>query len=75
MHWFFAHAWKMMGAYSASITAFCKNILPIFLPKNTPSFLFIMTWTTPGIILRIISARIIKKFKIEAKPRFSAKIK
>jgi hypothetical protein len=47
------------------------------MPENTPSFVFIITWTAPGIILGIISARIIKKyktkFKIEAKPSFSAK--
>lgn len=79
MHWFFAHAGKMMGAYSAAITAFCVNIVPRFLPENTPSFVFILTWTAPGIIIGIVSARIIKKyktkFKIEAKPSLSAKIK
>jgi uncharacterized membrane protein len=72
MHWFFAHAGKMMGAYSAAMTAFCVNIVPRFLPENTPSFVFIMMWTAPGIIVGIVSARIIKKyqakFKIEAKP-------
>jgi len=79
MHWFFAHAGKMMGAYTAAITAFCVNIIPRIMPENTPSFIFIITWTAPGIILGIISARIIKKFKtkfkIEAKPSFPAKIK
>lgn len=79
MHWFFAHAGKMMGAYSAAITAFCVNIVPRFLPENTPSMVFIMTWTAPGIIIGIVSARIIKKyqvkFKIEAKPSLPAKIK
>lgn len=79
MHWFFAHAGKMMGAYTAAITAFCVNIVPRFMPENTPSFVFILTWTAPGIILGIVSARIIKKyktkFKIEVKPSLSAKIK
>lgn len=79
MHWFFAHAGKMMGAYTAAITAFCVNIVPRFLPENTPSFVFILTWTAPGIILGIVSARIIKKykikFKIAEKPSLSAKIK
>jgi uncharacterized membrane protein len=79
MHWFFAHAGKMLGAYSAAITAFCVNIVPRFMPENTPSFVFIMTWTAPGIIIGILSARIIKKyktkFKIEAKSSLSAKIK
>lgn len=79
MHWFFAHAGKMMGAYTAAITAFCVNIVPRFMPENTPSFVFILTWTAPGVILGILSARIIKKykikFKIETKPSLSAKIK
>lgn len=79
MHWFFAHAGKMMGAYTAAITAFCVNIVPRFMPENTPSFVFILTWTAPGVILGIVSARIIKKykikFKIETKPSLFAKIK
>ena len=79
MHWFFAHAGKMMGAYSAAITAFCVNIVPRFFPENTPFFVFIIMWTAPGVIIGILSARIIKKyqvkFKIEVKPSISAKIK
>ncbi len=79
MHWFFAHAGKMMGAYTAAVTAFCVNIVPRFLPENTPSFMFLLTWTAPGVILGIVSARIIKKykikFKIETKPSLSTKIK
>jgi hypothetical protein len=69
----------MMGVYSATITAFCVNKLPRFLPESTLSFVFIMTWTAPGIILGIITARIIKKYKIKFKIGsercFSAKIK
>jgi hypothetical protein len=79
MHWFFAHAGKMMGAYTAAITAFCVNIVPRFLPDNTPSFVFILTWTAPGVILGILSARIIKKYKVKfkmaEKPNLSAKLK
>ncbi|WP_064198328.1 MULTISPECIES: hypothetical protein [Emticicia] len=79
MHWFFAHAGKMMGAYTAAITAFCVNIVPRFLPDNTPSFVFILTWTAPGVILGILSARIIKKYKVKfkmaEKPSLSAKLK
>jgi uncharacterized membrane protein len=79
MHWFFAHAGKMMGAYSAAITAFCVNIVPRFFPENTPFFVFIIMWTAPGVIIGILSARIIKKyqvkFKIEEKPSIFAKIK
>ena len=79
MHWFFAHAGKMMGAYSAAITAFCVNIVPRFFPENTPFFVFIIMWTAPGVIIGILSARIIKKyqakFKIEAKPSIFSRIK
>ena len=79
MHWFFAHAGKMMGAYSAAITAFCVNIVPRFFPENIPFFVFIIMWTAPGIIIGILSARILKKykvkFKIEAKPSIFSKTK
>lgn len=54
MHWFFAHAGKMMGAYTAVITAFCVNIVPRFMPENTPGFVYILTWIAPGIILGIV---------------------
>ena len=79
MHWFFAHGGKMMGAYSAAITAFCVNIVPRLFPENTPFFVFIFMWTAPGVILGVLSARIIKKyqakFKIETKPSVFSKIK
>nr|WP_299421057.1 hypothetical protein [uncultured Emticicia sp.] len=67
------------GSISASITAYCVNIFPRFLPESTLSFVFIMIWTVAGIILGIITARIIKKYKIKFKIGsercFSAKIK
>lgn len=79
MHWFFAHAGKMMGAYSAAITAFFVNIVPRFFPENTPFFIFIVMWTAPGVIIGILSAGIIKKyqvkFKVEPKPSIFSRIK
>lgn len=63
MHWFLAHGGKMMGAYSAALTAFCVNIVPRYFPAQTPFFVFILTWVLPGILIGIISARIIKKYK------------
>ncbi len=79
MHRFFAYAGKMMGAYAAAITAIFENIVPRFKPENTLGLVFILTWTAPAIILGIISARIIKKYKtkfiIEAKPSLTARIK
>jgi uncharacterized membrane protein len=65
MHWFFAHGGKMIGAYSAAMTAFCVNIVPRFLPKNTPDFVQIMTWVIPGVTIGIIGRVIIKRFKVK----------
>jgi hypothetical protein len=67
MHWFFAHGGKMMGAYSAAITAFCVNIVPRYLPENFPFYGFLLTWTAPGIILAIVSNRILNKYKAKFK--------
>lgn len=63
MHWFFAHGGKMIGAYSAALTAFCVNIVPRMLPKNTPDFVYLFTWIAPGVILGIISSMLMKKYK------------
>lgn len=67
MHWFFAHGGKMMGAYSAAITAFCVNIVPRYLPENFPFYGYLITWTAPGIVIAIISTRILKKYKVKFK--------
>ncbi|RYU94704.1 hypothetical protein [Emticicia agri] len=63
MHWFLGHGGKMMGAYSAALTAFFVNIVPRYMPKNTPDFVFILTWVLPGVIVGVIAARILKKYK------------
>ncbi|MCU0326524.1 MAG: hypothetical protein MUF45_14930 [Spirosomaceae bacterium] len=63
MHWFLAHGGKMMGAYSAALTAFCVNIVPRYFPAQTPFFVFILTWVLPGFLIGIISGRIIKNYK------------
>lgn len=79
MHWFFAHAGKMIGAYSAAITAFCVNIVPKFLPENTPGFVYLITWVGPGAVIGYLAGKLLKKyrakFKIAEKPSLSAKIK
>ncbi len=67
MHWFFAHGGKMMGAYSAAITAFCVNIVPRYLPENFPFYGYLITWIAPGIVIAIISTRILKKYKVKFK--------
>ncbi len=63
MHWFFAHAGKMIGAYSAAVTAFCVNVVPRYLPDGTPSYVFILTWVLPGVILGITGSRISKHYR------------
>ena len=65
MHWFFAHGGKMMGAYTAALTAFCVNIVPRFLSEDCPSFVYIFTWTAPGLVFGIVSFNILKKYKIK----------
>jgi len=67
MHWFFAHGGKMMGAYSAAITAFCVNIVPRYLPENFPFYGYLITWIAPGIVIAIISTRMLKRYKVKFK--------
>jgi hypothetical protein len=63
MHWFFAHGGKMIGAYSAAMTAFFVNIVPRFLPSNTPDFVQILTWVVPGVTVGIAGRIILAKFR------------
>lgn len=69
MHWFLGHGGKMMGAYSAALTAFCVNIVPRYLPDGTPTFVFVLTWVLPGVLIGVIATRILKKYKL----KFAAK--
>lgn len=63
MHWFYDHAGKMIGAYSAAVTAFCVNVVPRYLPENSSQFVYIMIWVAPGVAFGIISALVIRKYK------------
>ncbi|WP_259015420.1 hypothetical protein [Emticicia fluvialis] len=65
MHWFLGHGGKMMGAYSAALTAFCVNIVPRYLPAGTPAFVFILTWVLPGVAIGVVAARILKKYRLK----------
>jgi hypothetical protein len=71
MHWFFAHGGKMMGAYSAAMTAFCVNIVPRYLPASTPGFVQIMVWVVPGVTIGILGRILIKKYKTKLKPKYA----
>ena len=63
MHWFFAHGGKMMGAYSAALTAFCVNIVPRYLPENLPFYGYLITWIAPGIIIALVSRKMMTKYR------------
>lgn len=65
MHWFFAHAGKMIGAYSAAVTAFCVNVVPRYMPDGTPTYVFIMTWVLPGVVLGVAGSRITKGYRMK----------
>lgn len=67
MHWFFGHAGKMIGAYSAAITAFCVNIVPRYLPDGTPMFIFVLIWVGPGIVFAYFTKYLVMKYKIKFK--------
>jgi hypothetical protein len=63
MHWFFAHGGKMMGAYSAALTAFCVNIVPRYLPDSLPFFWYLFTWIAPGVLMAWCIVYTLKKYK------------
>lgn len=63
MHWFFAHAGKMIGAYSAAVTAFCVNVVPRYMPDGTPMIVFIAMWVLPGVLLGVVGSRITRYYR------------
>ncbi len=66
-HWIMGHAGKMTGAYAAAFTAFCVNIVPRYLPANTPQIGYLATWILPGIIIGVLGNRIKKQFAAKKK--------
>lgn len=67
MFWFFGHAAKMIGAYSAAVTAFFVNVVPRFLPDNVSFFVLISTWVGPVILFALITHYVIRKYKLKFK--------
>jgi hypothetical protein len=65
MHWFLAHGGKMMGAYSAAMTAFCVNIVPRYLPNDTADFVQIIVWVVPGVTIGTIARILLKKYRLK----------
>jgi uncharacterized membrane protein len=66
-YWLMAHIGKMLGGYSAALTAFMANVVPRYLPENTSIYVFIATWTLPALILGIYSAFVRKKYSPKVK--------
>lgn len=55
MHWYFGHISKMMGSYTATVTAFCVNMTR-YLPDDAPAYLQFIPWFTPALLLGVGAA-------------------
>ena len=55
MHWYFGHISKMMGSYTATITAFCVNMTR-YMPEDASVYWQLVPWLTPGILLGVGAA-------------------
>ncbi len=55
MHWYFGHISKIMGAYTATVTAFCVNMTR-YLPEDASVYLQLIPWLTPGLLLGVGAA-------------------
>ena len=59
MHWYFGHISKIMGAYIATVTAFCVNMTR-YLPADASVYLQLIPWLSPGLFLGIGTSYYIK---------------
>lgn len=62
MHWYFGHIGKIMGAYTATVTAFCVNMTR-YLPEGSSVYLQLIPWLTPGLLLGVGAAYYAKRQK------------
>ncbi|GHB52165.1 DUF2306 domain-containing protein [Persicitalea jodogahamensis] len=62
MHWYFGHIAKIMGAYIATVTAFCVNMTR-YLPEDSSVYLQLIPWLAPGILLGVGTAYYSKRQK------------
>lgn len=60
MHWYFGHISKIMGAYIATITAFCVNMTR-YLPEDASAYWQLIPWLAPGVLLGIGTAYYAKR--------------
>lgn len=61
LRWVASHGGKMVGGYAAAVTAFCVNVVPRFLPSDSPSWVYLATWIAPGVLIGVLGGRIVKK--------------
>lgn len=73
-YWLMAHIGKMLGGYSAALTAFMVNVVPRYLPDNTSMYVFIATWTLPALILGLYSVFVRKKYSPKVKTSTTKKL-
>ena len=62
MHWYFGHISKIMGAYTATVTAFCVNMTR-YLPEDASAYWQLIPWLSPGLLLGVGAAYYAKRQK------------
>ena len=62
MHWYFGHISKIMGAYIATITAFCVN-MGKYIPEDASAYWQLIPWLAPGVLLGVGTAYYSKRQK------------
>ncbi len=62
LHWLHGHAGKMTGAFAASFTAFSVNVVPRYLPDNSPEILYLAMWVVPGVAIGVIGHQLKLRF-------------
>lgn len=58
--WLLVHIARMMGSYSATVTAFLVNMSGR-LPEGTPQWVYLAVWITPGLLLGGVVGRHFKR--------------
>lgn len=61
--WLVSHGGKMVGGYAAAVTAFCVNIVPRFLPQDTPTWVYLAAWIVPGLLIGVLGGRLVGQVK------------
>lgn len=59
--WLVSHGGKMVGGYSAAVTAFCVNVVPRYLPDQTPMWVYLAAWIVPGIVIGLVGGRLVRR--------------